>query len=120
MANRHLVIDNRRPDAADYPTSEPAHMLDSVVYVNEGDYIVDRHGDILIVTSGNMKWQEDSPLAGINRGYIRVKYIGNQDDALECTNQIRFATESEIKAAKNWTNTKAKYTVERNGQLSFI
>ena len=122
MSNKYpTFFDNRRPEDDSYPTSEPADMIDGVIYVETDTYIVNRDGDIMIVTSGNWKWLDDkSPLADWNRGFIRAKYIGNQDDSLEYTNQCRIASEKEVSYAKNWTKSETSYKIDYKGQLLLV
>jgi hypothetical protein len=120
MSKTELVIDNKRPDDDTYPTSEPAEMINGVIYVDEGQYIVDRDGDIRIATTSNKKWEPDTPLASWNRGFIRAKYIGNEDDSLEYTNQCRIATEEEIANAKSWTKSEFSYRIDNRGQLLLV
>lgn len=116
------VIDNRRPDDDSYPTAEPAEFLgEKVVYVEVGTHIVNRDGDIMVVTSSNWKWHGDtSALASWNRGFIRAKYIGNQDDSLEYANQIRIAVGEEIVRAKSWTKSDSTYKIDSRGQLLLL
>jgi len=116
------MFDNKRPTDTNYPTFEPAEFLgDNVIYVNEGDYIVDMNGDIEIVTAGNMKWKDStSPLVDMNYSWIRAKYLGNNDDALECANQIRLATPQEILLSSNYGNARPYAGVTSNGQLTLI
>lgn len=122
MKNRDLAWDNMRPRDDTYPTSAtPASISDKVLFVKEGALIVNRNGDIVQVTSGNIKWDDsNSPLADINKGYIRAKYLGNQDDSLEYANQIRLVNEDEEKLAKSWTSPIKKYRIENSGQMLLI
>ena len=122
MRKAELVIDNRRPEDESYPTAEPADYLgEKVVYVEVGTHIVNRNGDIMIVTSSNWKWYDDtSALASWNRGFIRAKYIGNEDDSLEYANQIRIAVGKEIASAKSWTKSSTSYKIDTRGQLLLV
>lgn len=113
-------FDNKRPEDDSYPTAEPAEMISGVIYLEEGTYFVNRDGDIRIATTSNKKWEEDTPLASWNRGFIRAKYIGNEDDSLEFTNQIRLATENEIANAKSWTKSDSSYKIDSRGQLLLV
>lgn len=121
MSNKYPTFyDNRRPDDDSYPTANPADMIDGVIYVDTDTYIVNRNGDIMITTTSNKKWEEDTPLASWNRGFIRAKYIGNEDDSLEYTNQMRLATEKEIAYAKTWTKSNSSYKIDYKGQLLLV
>ena len=120
MSKHEIVIDNRRPEDESYPTAEPAEMIAGVIYVDEGQYVVNRNGDIMIATTSNKKWEEDTPLASWNRGFIRARYIGNEDDSLEYTNQMRLASEKEIASAKSWTKSASSYKIDTRGQLLLV
>lgn len=122
MSKAPIVWDNRRPEDDSYPTAEPADFLgEKIVYVEVGTHIVNRDGDIMIVTSSNWKWHDDtSALASWNRGFIRAKYIGNQDDSLECANQIRIAVGKEVAEAKSWTKSETSYKIDYKGQLLLV
>lgn len=122
MSKSPIFYDNRRPEDESYPTAEPADYLgEKVVYVEVGTYIVNRDGDLMIVTSSNWKWHDDtSALASWNRGFIRAKYISNQDDSLEHANQIRIAVGKEIANAKSWTKSDTSYKIDYKGQLLLV
>ena len=117
--------DNARPHDETYPTfQEPdtAYRPDgSIIYVNTGDYVINREGDIVIATTDNARWKDDTkPLADWNRGFFRAKYIGNRDDYLEFANQCRLATQDEIAIAKNWTKGENSYKIDSKGQLLLV
>lgn len=95
-------IDNSRPDDPDYPNFKPAPFRKSNLLVNEGQYIVDRDGDIRIATTSNNVEYPNDFLRGINEGFFRAKYIGNKDDSLDYANQCRLATLKEIAAAQEY------------------
>ena len=120
MSKFPTFFDNRRPEDDSYPNFEPADLIAGIIYVDVDTYIVNRDGDVMIVTSSNRKWEEDTPLASWNRGFIRAKYIGNEDDSLECTNQIRLATKEEIANAKSWTKSDSSYKIDSRGQLLLV
>lgn len=117
-----IIFDNRRPDDNTYPNFTPAEFLgNKFIFVDDEDIIVNSNGDVMVVTTGNVRWKDkDSFLRDLNIGYIRAKYLNNTDDSLEHTNQIRLATEEEISAAKSWTNSKFSYKVDSKGQLLLV
>ena len=98
----YIPPDNSVPVDPNYPTfAEAEFEYEKVLYVNDGDYIVDRDGRVEIVTSGNMEYKVNKAVyAEWNRGFLRARYLGNKDDAMEYANQIRKATAGEIKIAK--------------------
>lgn len=116
-----LVIDNRRPEDDSYPNFEPAEMSANLLQVDVNQYVVDRNGDIRIVTTSNKKYFPiESFVDSSNAGYFRAKYIGNEDDSLEYANQCRLATEDEIAKAKSWTKSEFSYRINTEGQLLLI
>lgn len=125
MASRkELVIDNRRPEDETYPKYDPsstAYNPDGTnIWVETGQYIINRDGYVMEATTSNTKWKDDMPLSRWNRGFFRAKYIGNEDDSLECANQCRLATDEEIKEAKGWTKSEFSYRIDTTGQLLLI
>lgn len=84
-----------------YPNFEPkdfdvSKMSDLVT--DEGDYIIDREGQVNIVTSGNSDSLGGSYVDKLNIGWIRSKLFNAKGDAdgLEPANQIRMATAEEL------------------------
>lgn len=120
---KDIFFDNRRPNDPNYPTAKPPQSAFNPKTVNgkqvfciveKGEYIVNRDGDIMIATTGNDKYIGKDFLDLINVGCIRAKYIGNEDDALEYTNQMRKAQAGEIAKAKKYKQV--GYKVRDNGQ----
>lgn len=99
---REIVIDNKRPSASNYPHFRKARYRQTSLIVRKGQYIVDDRGDVMIVTSPNRHHYPNDFLRSINQGYLRAKYIGNNDDLLEFANRIRLATVQEIQLAKQY------------------
>lgn len=121
MANFPIFFDNSRPDDDTYPNFEPRVISKRLVQVEEGDYIIDRDGDIRIVTSGNKKYfPTEAFVDTINAGYFRAKYLENEDDSLEYANQCRLATKAEIIKAKSWTKSSSSYKIDSRGQLLLV
>jgi hypothetical protein len=115
---RNIVIDNSRPSDSSYPTFKPAKLSDTLLIVKVGQYVVDRDGDIMLVTSANRKVYPNKFLESINQPYFRAKYLGNKDDLLAFANQCRLATKAEIAKAKGYKRTGFK--VEAGGQLALV
>jgi hypothetical protein len=114
-----LVFDNRKPDDETYPQFKEAEFRgDFNLFVNDGDYIVNRDGNVMIVTSGNMKYKENG--LDFNKPFLRARYIDNVDDSLEYANQIRFATKEEIATSKDWKKTGTPFRVDTSGQLLLV
>ena len=85
------------------PEFTPAEFSDNNLIVKQGDYIVNRDGQVMQVTSGNDKWENStSVLRDMNIGSLRAKEIGAGQDYLEHANQIRKATPEEIQQAKDF------------------
>lgn len=98
-----IVIDNSKPSDETYPSFKAAVLNDKLLFVDEGQYLVDYDGDVIIATTSNKRWADSGEfLRNINEPFIRAKYIGCRDDFLQCTNQIRVATQSEVKTAKKY------------------
>lgn len=99
-----LEIDNRKPDDPNYPNfGEFDFIPDQVLVVDEGDYLVNTGGDIVVVTSENRRWENDtSVVAGWNRGFFRARYLGCRDDFLGISGWYRKATKKEMAVALNY------------------
>lgn len=105
---RSLMTERDRADKEykeKYKTYDPYEMSDNgdeALPVHKGDYIINRQGEIAVVTSGNLEYLEnDSSLNDWNRGFLRAKLFNNkradEDGTIEYANQIRFATREELK-----------------------
>lgn len=115
------MFDNTKP--IDYPKFEPAKFLgERFMVVKEGDFVVDGDGYLLQVTHGNYQYVNSEHVYDreINVHYLRAKYLGNRDDGLCHANQIRPASDDEIKEVREWLDGGIKYKVTSNGQLCFI
>lgn len=78
------------------PTFPPAKYSETNLIVKEGDFIVNRNGQVEEVVSGNDKSVGDE----FNEGFLRTKMIGNEADYMNYANQIRKATPEEVEKAK--------------------
>lgn len=101
-SSKQISIQNSRPE--NYPTFPEAEWDgDACLIVDVGDFVVDRDGDLLEVTSANSRWI-NSPefVKSINIGCFRAKYVGNRDDLMCFANQTRKATKAEIAKVQKW------------------
>jgi hypothetical protein len=100
--SKDYFFDNNKPDDPNYPNFEPSDFNETNLIVDEGQYVINRDGDIEITTTANHNPSWNSFLVMINEGCFRTKYIGNKDDSIEYANQTRFATAKEIAIAKKY------------------
>lgn len=114
---KDYIIDNSRPTSPDYPKFTPAKFRNTNLIVQKDQHIVNSDGEIMIVTSPNKKTYPNSFLKSINQGYIRARYLGNKDDSLEFANQIRLATEKEVKLSKKYKREGFMTTTSGQGVL---
>lgn len=119
-----IYIDNSKPQDENYPNfpapKNAYNPTDEVIYVNPGEYIINRDGDIMITTTGNTQWKDNTPLADINRHCFRAKYLTKNDDLLICANQSRMALESEIRACRAYKPEPVQYRQEMSGQMVMV
>jgi hypothetical protein len=99
LSGKKVKIDNSLKNL------EPAELSDTELVVNTGDYVVDRDGNLSIVTSGN------SEKSGDNIGYLRIKGLNDKQDHIFYANQIRLATDAELLSAGIKQNTQKKEVI---------
>ena len=104
-----------------YPVNEPAEFIEDdnkIGIYREGDYVVDRHGRLKIVTAGNDDYEEGD----YNRGFLRTSpldKLGENGGAgwVDYANQVRTATPEEIAAEEKWLSEHAERHYTRKGAV---
>ncbi|MDD5065213.1 MAG: DNA methyltransferase [Phycisphaerae bacterium] len=115
------IVRNSPENDKTYPKFEPAEFSEENLFVNAGDYIINRDGEAEVVTSGNMKWKNNTtPLASFNVGSLRARYLGDTADVdfMDYANQIRKATPAEVAAIKKYETTKATKTKPEGKEIT--